>query len=422
MRAVFLAIVLLLGHCLEAKVLQVENKTGGDTLTVKQRHSLIDSIVVNAIRNQAFPGCQIYAFRGGTVLMDTSYGYHTYDSLVKVEKDHLYDLASITKVTASMLALMKMHDDGLLDLDASLGTYFPSLKRSNKKNITVRKALSHQGRIKPWIPYHRTFRKRNGDFRKGTISNDSSAQFPVRISENHFIGTEIKGKIKKAIARSELNNEERYAYSGLIFYLIPDLVERTYGMSFEEFLRQYFYEPLSAESIGFKPLANFSKTEIVPTEVDDFFRNELIHGLVHDEGAILMNGVSGNAGLFGNAKDLAKIWLMLLNYGSYQNKSYITPETVMKFTSCQYCEKGNRRGLGFDKPLIEFDSVKSSVAEQSSKWSFGHTGYTGTLVWADPQNDLIFIFLSNRVYPSRDNKKIYQLNVRPSIHEILYEN
>jgi CubicO group peptidase (beta-lactamase class C family) len=231
----------------------------------------------------------------------------------------------------------------------------------------------------------------------------------------------VERKLKKMIRKSEVSEDKNYKYSGLIFYLIPDLVERLSGKSFDDFLDEEFYMPLGANTIGFNPSKRFDVERIVPTEIDTFFRKQILHGVVHDEGAALMLGVSGNAGLFSNAIDLAKVYQMLLNDGFYGKKRYLKASTIKEFTRVQFPENDNRRGLGFDKPLLVYDQNASSSAFGASPETFGHSGFTGTLVWADPTNDLLFIFLSNRVHPSRTNRKIYTLGVRPAIHNTIYE-
>jgi CubicO group peptidase (beta-lactamase class C family) len=210
-------------------------------------------------------------------------------------------------------------------------------------------------------------------------------------------------------------------YSDLPSYLFYEYIDRVSENGFEDFLDANFYKPLGAGTITYNAGNKFSLDRIVPTEQDTYFRNTLLHGVVHDEGAALLNGVSGHAGLFGNANDLAKVWQMYLNDGNYGGKQYISRQTIRLFTACQYCEVGNRRGIGFDKPEIIYDPIRSSSAKDASSYTFGHSGFTGTLVWADPQNDLLFVFLSNRVYPTRDRREIYNLNIRPAIHNMVYD-
>jgi len=383
----------------------------------------IADIVTQAIDSSAFPGCSILLAKGGEIFYEQTFGYHTYTSLLRVNKTDLYDLASITKVTASTMALMKMYDDGKFDLDQNLGYYFPFLAHSNKSDLSVRKVLAHQSGLQSWIPYYQRSQRKSGEYKNNSIASDSSSKYPYRISDAdlYLYKDYQEKKINRMIRKSPLYDKEEYVYSGLSFYLWPELVERTYGKPFDEFLTARFYQPLGANTVCFLPTRRFSLDQIVPTEVDTFFRGQLLHGVVHDEGAAMMRGISGNAGLFGNARDLAKTFQMLLNGGTYAGRRYLSENTIAEFTRCQYCDKDNRRGLGFDKPLIEYDSIKTSVAKKASPASFGHSGYTGTLAWADPQNDLIFIFLTNRVFPSRENKKIYEMNVRPRIHDLVYE-
>ena len=382
----------------------------------------ISEIVNEALDSGAFPGCQIFLSKNGEVFYYESFGYHTYDNLIAVKNSDLYDLASITKITATTLALMKLYDEGKFDLDKTLGDYFPFLEKSDKADLSLRKVLAHHSRLKNWIPYYQESKKKNGKFKSKTVSTDSSANYPYRIpGSDLFLHKDyFEKKILKMIRKSELYENEEYVYSGLAFYLFPMLIEELSGQSMIDFLNENFYQPLESETLGYEPLKRFPKDQIVPTEIDSFFRMSKLHGVVHDEGAVMMLGVSGNAGLFSNAWDLAKVYQMLINGGVYNGKRYLTDSTIREFTRCQYCELGNRRGLGFDKPLIEYDSIKTSVAKMASPNSFGHSGYTGTLVWADPDNGLIFIFLSNRVYPTRENRKIYQMNIRPRIHDLVY--
>ena len=396
-----------------------------DSLSIKSISSLkdkIDSIVFAAIENEAFPGCVIYASHGDSLVYFESYGYHTYDSITSVKKNDIYDLASITKIAGATLAIMKLYEEGLIDLDKPINEYVNGIGKKVGR-ITLREALAHQGGIYPWIPFHQVIRKKNGDFRAKDIQSVDSDNYPFEITDQlHLSDQFYEKRIKKLIKKSKVTKNPSYRYSGLFFYLVPELVYNLTGVQFEDYLDQSFYGPLEAETLGFNPLENYDLSRIAPTEVDTFFRMEPIHGKVHDEGAIMMRGVSGNAGLFGNAEDLATLMKMLLNYGKLDSLQLLQSQTVDLFTSAQYPNLNNRRGLGFDKPLLEYDSVASSVAKDASFRSFGHTGYTGTLVWADPENDLLFVFLTNRVYPTRNNGALYQLNVRPAIHQILYDH
>lgn len=383
----------------------------------------IDSILYQAIDSAAFPGCHVLLAKDGIIFYDQTFGYQTYDSLLPVTDKDIYDLASVTKTTASTLALMKLYDEGRFDPDKTFGYYFPYFDHSNKKDLVMRDVLAHQAGLQAWIAYYLKSRRKNGHYKWNTVSTDSSARFPYKLSDSglylhrHY----IHKKIYKMIRKSPVSDKKEYLYSGLSFYLYPDLIRRVTGQSFEDYLQNTFYKPLGAKSLGFNPSVWYPLRHIVPTEVDTFFRMEPLHGVVHDEGAAMMHGVSGNAGLFSTAIDLAKVYQMLLNGGEYNGRRYLKESTVREFTRCQFCDTGNRRGMGFDKPLIEYDSIMSSVAKEASPESFGHSGYTGTFVWADPANNLLYVFLSNRVYPTRDNSKIYRLNVRPRIHNLVYQ-
>ena len=225
----------------------------------------------------------------------------------------------------------------------------------------------------------------------------------------------------RAILKAPVSEEKKYKYSGLAFYLFPEMIENISGEKYESYLNENFYKPLEAKTLTFNPLNKFPIHQIIPTELDTFFRMQQIHGTVHDEGAAMMGGVSSNAGLFGSAEDLAKLMQMYLNGGEYNGIRFIDSFSIREFTRYQFPENNNRRGLGFDKPLLEYDEQKSSVARDASPQSYGHSGYTGTMVWVDPKEDLIFIFLSNRVYPTRNNRKLYEMNIRPKIHQVIYD-
>lgn len=382
----------------------------------------ISSIIQQALDSGAFPGCQILLAKDGVIFYEKSFGYHTYDKERPVQNTDLYDLASVTKTTAATLALMKLHDQGKFSLDRTFGDFFPKIAKGAKTNLPIKDVLAHQAGLKAWIPYWSESQRKNGKYKWGTVKSDSSKRFPYRISDTGlFMHRNFKEKkIYRMIKRSKVSEKKEYLYSGLPFYLFPLLIEKESGKSFEQFLDDEFYTPLGAQTLGFNAGEKFPLDRIVPTEVDTFFRMQTLHGVVHDEGAAMMLGVSGNAGLFSNARDLAKVYQMLLNGGTYDGITYLSPETIQAFTRCQFCDVGNRRGLGFDKPLINYSFSASSVAQWASPESFGHTGYTGTLVWVDPANGLLFVFLSNRVHPTRNNSKIYQLNVRPNIHNLVY--
>lgn len=387
-------------------------------LNTQQR---IDSIVENGIRNGAFPGAQVFLKKGEKILVDKAYGFHTYDSITRVSSSDLYDLASITKVVGSTLAFMKLYDDGLLNLDTPFSSYFPDWQGHPKKSkLTVRELLAHQGGIVPYIVYLNKITKRNRQLKKRWVSSKYSEKYPTKAYEGVFIHKKFKSYVYRK-ARKSKHSDKTYRYSGLTFLMIPEVVERLSGKNFETYLNQNFFEQLGASELLFNPADKVSIERIVPTEQDSLFRKTLTRGWVHDENAALLGGVSGNAGLFANTHSLLPVLEMLLNGGEYQGQKFLENSTVETFTQIQFKENNNRRGLGFDKPMIENDTLSyedsypSPLADPSG---YGHSGFTGTFFWVDPATELIYIFLSNRVYPTREQQAIYDLNIRKAI---LYE-
>lgn len=389
-------------------------------------HSKVDSIINLGIQKKAFPGAQIMVVKNHKIIFHKAYGYHTYDSIQEVGLNDIYDLASVTKILGPTLALMKLHSDGKLDLDSPFSNYWkPWKRRKDKKDLTVREILAHQAGLNPYIVFLNEVLKKNGKIKKRFIKKKSKKHFNETAYKNLFVKNRFKNKMYRQINRSKVSDIKKYKYSGLSFLLYPEIITQITGVKYDKYLQENFYYPLEATTLGFKPKTKKFNNHIVPTEFDSIFRGELIKDWVHDENAALLGGVSGNAGLFGTATDLAKVMQMLLNYGVYDRKRYISEETVKEFTKTQYPENQNRRGLGFDKPLLNNSklSIKESypASEVSSK-SFGHSGFTGTFVWADPENDLVFIFLSNRVYPNRKHRNIYNLNIRPLVQQVFYKS
>ncbi len=382
----------------------------------------IDSLMQEAINNKAIPGGVILVAKNGQVLMHKAYGFHQYSDTVKVRKDDLYDLASVTKISSALPAIMKLYDEDKFDLEASIDDYIPYFKNSNKEGIPFRQILAHQARFKPWIPYWKNTLRKNGSFKWNTFKKDSSARFPVKISDDLWLHRNYKHQIFKAIKKSELEDEAKYKYSGLLFYLLPTIVENLSGEDFRKYIRSNFYAPLGATTLGYNPMERFDLDRIVPTESDFFFRHQVIHGRVHDEGAIMMGGVSANAGLFSTANDLAKLMQMYLDMGEYAGERYISEETLKEFTKTQFPDNDNRRALAFDKPNLEYIGEDNNTAKDASTDSFGHTGFTGTMVWMDPQEDLLYVFFSNRVLPTRENTRLYSMNTRTKIQQVIYDS
>ena len=381
--------------------------------------SRIDTLVNEAIEAGAMPGAQVLVAKGGNVIYRKSFGYHTYENKVPVQNSDLYDLASVTKVSASLAALMKLQSEGKFDFNKHLADYLPEFKGSNKENLTFREMLTHQARLKAWIPFWQQTVRKNGTFKWRTLKADSSARFPAKVAQNLYIHRKYNKKLYKAIRKSPLNPEPGYVYSDLSFYLYPLLVERITGRKFEDYVREEIFTPIGATTLTFNPERYFPDSRIVPTEADSLFRKQLLHGTVHDEGAAMLGGVSGHAGLFGTSNDLAKLMQLYLQKGQYGGTRVLDENVVEAYTRCQFCPD-NRRALGFDRindPYIE----NGNAAEGASPESFGHSGFTGTFTWVDPQYDLVYVFLSNRVYPTRENNKLSEMNVRTNVQQVIYD-
>jgi CubicO group peptidase (beta-lactamase class C family) len=383
----------------------------------------VDSIMNDAINQKAFPGAQLLVAKKGKIIFHKTYGFHTYDSVQKVAKDDIYDLASVTKIVGPLPALMKLYEEGKMDLDAPFSNYWTSWKnRKDKKDITLRELLSHQAGMNPYIVFLSEVLK-NGKPKNRFIKKGSEKRYSKKVYNNLYVKNRFNKKVFRKIKRSKVSNDKTYQYSGLASLIYPTLIEKITGENYEDYLNKNFYKPLGCEVLGYNPLSKDFKNNIVPTELDSLFRKDYVKGYVHDENAALLGGISGNAGLFATALDLGKYMQMLLQKGTYDGTQYFKPSTVDAFTKIQYPDNNNRRGLGFDKPIIRNDtlSIKEAYpAPQVSPESFGHSGFTGTFVWADPANDIVFIFLSNRVYPTRSHTNIYNLNVRPKLQQVFY--
>lgn len=378
----------------------------------------IDSLVIDAIERGAFPGCQVMAAKDGQVFFHKSYGHHTYTKFQAVQTTDVYDLASITKILASTLALMKLYEDGRLELTDELGKYFPYLKGTSKEKIKLIDILTHQSGFDGWIPFFIETLDENGP-KKELYAEHMSMEFPFRVAENMYMARHYKNEIFRLIAASEMKKKE-YRYSDMGFYFIPELVELITNQTFEVFLRENFFQPMGLGRMLFRPRYSLRLDEIIPTEKDTIFRRQLLQGDVHDQGAAMLGGISGHAGLFSNAMEVMAIMQMLLNEGSLNGYQYLKPETVSYFNTAHFAKNKNRRGIGFDKPPLDKPKFRTP-ADAASPQSFGHTGFTGTFAWADPQNKLIVVFLSNRVYPDSNNNAISRMNIRTNIHQLFYE-
>ena len=377
----------------------------------------IDSLINSSIKLNAFPGAQLY-IKKGNYEYKKSYGFHTYDSLTKVEDDHLFDLASITKSLAGTLAIMKMKDDYDFDINKNLKFYLNDFNKTKQGKTSIKDLLTHTSGWRPYLSHQQYLVKKNGKLKRKFVKKSLSKKFSNQLSRSLYIKNNYYKVIKKRIKKTELNNIGTYIYSGLFFCLIPEIIKNITGENLDKYLNDKFYLPMGL-SATFNPLNKYNIEKIVPTEIDNNFRKELIQGTVHDETAAIMGGISANAGLFSNAEDLSVILKMILNKGIHNNKQMIDSDTVELFTK-NYIKNDslNNRGLGFDKVRIVSDNKVYPNKKLSNK-SFGHTGFTGTMFWVDPKKDLILVFLTNRVYPNRDEGSFYEVEVRNKLFEII---
>ncbi|QHL86493.1 serine hydrolase [Nibribacter ruber] len=368
----------------------------------------IDAIVGEAIQQKATPGAVVMVVKDGTVIFNKAYGSHTYDNSEPTQVDDIFDLASLTKTSASTVALMQLYDHKKVDLNAPLGTYIPSVGQTNKASLKVKQVLLHESGLPAGVSL---------PVGAQDLQKSPSEQFSVQLADSLFLSKDyFKEVLWPRMVQSKLQTPGKYVYSDLTMYFMKEVIERQAKAPLQEYVQQEFYAPLGMQTAGYLPLLRFEKSRIVPTEKDTYFRKTLLQGYVHDGGAARVGGIAGHAGLFGTANDMAILHQMLLNKGSYGNQQYISPETVELFTSRQ--SSVSRRGLGFDR--WDPDTSKHYPSQLASSQTYGHTGYTGTCVWVDPARNLVYIFLSNRVYPSVSNK-LNTLKIRPRIQDAIYK-
>jgi beta-N-acetylhexosaminidase len=407
----------------------------------------IDTLVTEAIRKHAMPGCQVLAAKNGVVFYQKSFGYHTYDPVQQVLNSDIYDIASITKIAGTMPAVMKLYEEKKLDVNKKLSDYLPDLKKSNKKNIVMIDMLTHQAQLQPFIPFYlRTIEPGSGkdnflsnaasdsypvkphtakantkmyQYRDGLYSPTADLQHGLEVADHLFLSNAYADSIYNISKESKLLPVKKYEYSDMDFYYLFWTVQQITKTPLNVYEETNFYSKLGATTLGYLPLNRFDRDRIAPTENDMVFRKQVVQGHVHDPGAAMMGGVCGHAGVFSSANDLAKLMQMYLNKGMYGGEQYFRPSTIEYFTSCPFCESSihNRRGIGFDKP--EMNGKPGPTCQCVSAKSFGHTGFTGCMTWADPETGLLYIFLSNRVYPDAGNNKLTEMNVRTKIQEVL---
>jgi len=383
--------------------------------------SQIDNITLEMAAYAAAPGCQVLVAKNGAVVFDKSYGYQTYDKKSPIDESTLYDLASVTKVAGTLQAVMYLKDQGKLNLDAKLVEYLPELRGTNKQNMTVRDVLLHQAGLKPGIPtWERTVSK--GGLKPTFYASARSGDFPNEVVPGTYSIKTADDSVWTWIQRSTLLPKVRgkypVEYSDLSFIILKHVCEKLLQQPIEQFLQKAFYQPLGLGTMTFNPLQRFPQTCIAPTENDTYYRHVQLQGTVHDQSAAMVGGISGHAGLFSNANDLAILMQMNLQNGQYGGKRYFQTPVVTEFAKPQLA--GNRRGLGWDHGTPEKEEGPTSNLSPAS--TFGHTGFTGTCVWLDPENKILYIFLSNRVYPDAGNNKLRQYNIRTRIHDVIYKS
>lgn len=379
----------------------------------------IDSIVQTAIDSSMTPGAQVLVARYGKVIYHKTFGKHTYEGNQPVKPTDLYDVASLTKILATLPLLMELEEHGIVSLNSQLSDLLPEYKRSNKDTITIKQMLSHYARLKPWIPFYKaTLDSLTGFPDAKYYSKQYSDQFSMKVSNNLYLRSDYTDSIQTHIKDSDLLSHLQYRYSDLPYYLLKEYIERHYGRSLDDLVQAHFYQALGANYTTYNPSAKFSNTQLIPTEIDDYYRYTTIQGYVHDMGAAMQGGVGGHAGLFSNANDVAKIMQMYLQKGFYGGKRYFKPQTFDDFNTCYYCEMDNRRGVGFDKPQLEDEGPTCGCVSMTS---FGHSGFTGTYAWADPEQHIVYVFLSNRTYPKSGNNLLLSHDIRTRIQKVIYD-
>ena len=380
----------------------------------------IDSVANLVLEKKMSPGLQILVARHGVVVYEKSFGFHTDKKNNSVKSTDVYDVASLTKILASLPMMMKAEEDKKIKLTSTVKSILPAFKNSNKDTLTVLEILSHYGRLKAWIPFYKhtqdSITKNN---LKEFYSQTRSKRFSIKVAENLYLNNSYKDSIYKFIRDSEQRIEAGYKYSDLGYYLFKEVLEKKYKSSLDDLVQEQFYKPLGANRMTYLPLNKLDKSSIVPSEKDTYYRNQLLHGYVHDMGAAMLGGVAGHAGLFANANDVAKMMQLYLQKGYYGGKRYFKKETFDKFNKRYYSEKKVRRGLGFDKPQLD-PEIKATCGCVSDE-SFGHSGFTGAYTWADPESGVLYVFLSNRVFPTMENYGLVRENIRTKIQQIIQE-
>jgi len=387
-------------------------------------NSRIDSIVKSGLDSMAYPGCEVIAARNGIVVFHKTYGYHTYDDRIAVEPKDLYDLASVTKVSSTLAGLMLLDSEGRFSPDETLGYYLPYFRRSNKGDIVMRDFLAHQAGLTPFIPFWKETLKKDGEYKRRVFNCKQTRRYALEVAQGLYINKNYRKKMFSEIRKSALG-DKKYVYSDLTFIIAPEIIDRLTGEKWNDFVTDSIYRKIGAYDMTFNPYLRYKQDRIVPTEYDSLFRKQQLIGTVHDEGAAMLGGISGHAGLFATANDLLKLMELYRRMGNYGGKQIINKAVLKEYSTVQFPGNDNRRGLGFDKPLLNNSQLtreEAYPAKSASSCSFGHSGYTGTFVWVDPEYGISYVFLCNRVYPTRYNSRLYNMNIRSNILQAIYDS
>ena len=376
----------------------------------------IDKIANQGIEQKAYPGCQILVAVDGKIIYRKSFGNTMYEGGEPVRNDHIYDIASVTKIASSTLALMRLQTLNQFSLDKKLKDYIPEVVDESFGKVLLRDMMAHRAGFTAWIPfYKKTLEK--GDLSTTYYRDKKEKGFDFQVAKDLWIRNDYSDSIYKRIIDSGITPGNHYEYSDLGYYFVKKIIEKQTGKRNDEFVTDEIYKALGLKNIGYFPQSFAPLGRIVPTENDVAFRKQLIHGYVHDPGAAMLGGAGGHAGLFANATDLAAIMQLFLNKGKVGNRQLLSPEVVDEYTKVQVA--GNRRGAGFDKPT--FSRKNGPCCDEASAESYGHSGFTGTLAWADPVYKINYVFLSNRVHPNADVNKLAKLGIRTEIQKVIYK-
>ena len=380
--------------------------------------SKIDDLAYKAINGKMAPGLQVLVARKGKVIYQKSFGNPTYDSSLKVTNSDVYDVASLTKILSTLPNMMLQYDFQKINMESRLDSMLPIFKNSNKADIRFKELLSHYARLQPWVPFYKNTIDKNGNPLDKYYKKVQEPNFSIKIADSLFLRSDYKDTIMKLIVDSKLLPQKKYKYSDFTFMILKEYLEKTTGEKLDVLSTENFYKPLGTNNTMYNPLEKMNKNRIMPTEIDTYFRHQIIQGYVHDMGAAMEGGVGGHAGIFSNSMDVAKIMQLYLQKGNYGNRQYFTEKTFNDFNTCYFCSEGNRRGVGFDKPQLGSDGPTCGCASMTS---FGHTGFTGTMAWADPETDIVYVFLSNRTFPAESANKLSKENIREDIQKIIYQ-